>query len=406
MISLNSNLSPEDLAFREEVRAFLVEAFTPELREASARQAGLFAEGDLSRRWHRILYERGWVAPSWPKEYGGPGFTPIQRHIFLSECAEAGTPSLPAMGLQMCGPVIMRFGTEAQKDFFLPRMLSGEHYWCQGYSEPHAGSDLASLQCRAVRDGDRYIVNGQKIWTTHAHNANWIFLLVRTSTEGRPQSGITFLLAPMNSPGIRVRPIISISGEHEINEVFFDDVGIPVANRIGEENEGWSVAKFLLVNERGGGSAGAVLKNMLAKVRAILEVERSDDGGGLMDDAHFRKRLADVEIEITAIDIKESMTVAALGRGETSLNDATASVMKLGVSETMQSLTELAMAALGNYARADQGSALYRGSANSMVGPPHDLTPMAKYLNMRAITIFGGSSEVQRNILARVALGI
>ena len=242
---MDEALSPEDLAFRDEVRTFLDAKFSPELRELSARQAGVFAEGELARRWHRILYEQGWIAPLWPTEYGGTGWTGAQREIFQAECAKVGTPSLPAMGLSLCAPVIMKFGSEAQKAYFLPRILSNEHYWCQGYSEPQSGSDLASLQTRAMRDGADYVVNGSKIWTTHAHYANWIFLLVRTSTEGKQQQGISFLVSPMDAPGITVRPIISMSGDHEVNQVFFDNVRIPVANRMGEENQGWTVAKYL-----------------------------------------------------------------------------------------------------------------------------------------------------------------
>src|SRR5437764_2585735 len=257
----------DDLAFREEVRSFLEAALTPDIRTAQARQAGVFSEGELCRRWHKVLYEQGWVAPSWPAEYGGPGWSPMQRFIFADECARANAPVLPAMGLQMCGPVLMRYGTPEQKAFFLPRMLSGEHYWCQGYSEPQSGSDLASLQTRAVRDGDDYVVSGTKLWTTHAHFANWMFLLVRTDPDVKPQAGISFLLTPMDAPGLSVRPIISISGEHEINQVFFDDVRVPAANLVGEENQGWSVAKYLLEFERGAGAQAARLKTMLDGAR-------------------------------------------------------------------------------------------------------------------------------------------
>ena len=262
-----------DLAFRREVRDFLDDKFTPELRALTARQAGVFAEGELALRWHRILFERGWIAPAWPEEFGGPGWTGDQRAIFQEECARVGTPRLPAMGLSLCGPVIMRYGTAEQKAFFLPRMLSGEHYWCQGYSEPQSGSDLASLQTRAVRDGDDYVVDGSKLWTTHAHYANWIFLLVRTSTEGKPQAGISFLVCPMDTPGITVRPILSMSGEHEVNQVYFDGVRIPVANRMGEENQGWTVAKYLLEFERGGGSSGVGLGVAMDRLEDIARQE-------------------------------------------------------------------------------------------------------------------------------------
>ena len=405
MISFDFTLSPEDESFRQEVRKFLSTEFTAEMREEARLQTGIFAEGGLARRWHKTLYDKGWIAPSWPKSFGGAEFTPTQQYIFTEECAAAGTPALPAMGLQMCGPVIMQYGTPEQKEFFLPRLLSGEHYWCQGYSEPQAGSDLASLRTRAVRDGDDYVVNGQKIWTTHAQYANWIFLLVRTSTEGRPQAGISFLLVPMDTPGITVRPIRSMSGEHEVNEVFFDDVRVPVKNRVGEENKGWSVAKFLLINERGGGSSSTgYLKSALRGVREIRAA-----GGNLSNEAHtpsFTRRLAELEIDILAIEAAERIGVAALARGDAKLDDTMASIGKLKVSETLQKITEMKMDAIGQMALIDQTSALFDGGDAAGNVPDTAITPTAHYLNMRACTIFGGSSEVQRNILAKVALGL
>jgi acyl-CoA dehydrogenase len=398
-------LSPADLDFRDEVRAFLDEAFTPDLRAQAARQAGVFAEAELGRRWHRILYERGWIAPAWPKEYGGAGFTAVQRYIFASEMAEAGAPSIPAMGLQMCGPVLMGHGTEEQKAFHLPRILSGEHYWCQGYSEPGAGSDLAALQCRAVRDGDNYVVSGTKIWTTHAHFANWMFLLVRTNTEGKPQAGITFLLLDMASPGLDIHPIITLSGEHEVNQVFFDQVRIPVSNRVGAENQGWAVAKYLLEFERGGGSYAAQLKGALARLKTIAQAERSDAGQSLWADPDFRARAAQIEIETLAVEYTEKRVVSALSTGAAA-GDATASMLKLKGSETVQKATELTMEALGYYAMPNQRDALGLHANTPVVGPEYAATPTARHLNNRAATIFGGSSEVQRNILARTALGL
>jgi alkylation response protein AidB-like acyl-CoA dehydrogenase len=398
-------LSPADLAFRDEVRTFLAEKLTPELAAAAGRQAGVFADGELSRRWHRILYERGWVAPAWPKEYGGPGWTPLQRFIFDDECARAGAPQIPVMGLQMCGPVIMRYGTAEQKAYFLPRILSGEHYWCQGYSEPQSGSDLASLQTRAVRDGDDYVVNGTKIWTTHAQHANWMFLLVRTATEGKPQAGISFLLTPMDAPGISVRPIISISGEHEVNQVFFDELRIPVANRLGEENAGWTVAKHLLEFERGAGAAASRLGRMVDHARSIARKELGGEGSSVWtEDAAFRARLGALEIEIAGLAHAEAQAAATLSAGGDI--GPTASLLKLQASTLQQRATELAMEALGPYAVADQRGALGYGANEPPVGPEHAVTPTAKYLNTRAATIYGGSSEVQRNILARTVLGL
>lgn len=396
-------LSPEDLAFRDEVRAFLDEAFTLELREAAARQAGVFSEGELAMRWHRILYAKGWVAPAWPREHGGPGWNHVQRYIFDSECAEAGTPALPAMGLQMCGPVLMGYGTAEQKAYFLPRILSGEHYWCQGYSEPQAGSDLASLQTRAVRDGDHYVVRGTKLWTTHAQNANWMFLLVRTSTEVKPQAGITFLLLDLSTPGLTIQPIISISGEHEVNQVFFDGVRVPVANRVGEENRGWQVAKYLLEFERGGGAWSARIRGLMRQLRTVAASEQSGGGARLADDPIFRRRIAELETDILAVEFTERRVVSGLSTGANA-GDAVASMLKLKGSETQQKVTELLVDAIGHYARADQRAGIGLHAAAEVVGPDYARTPVARYLNARASTIFGGSSEIQRNILARTAL--
>ncbi|WP_137787322.1 acyl-CoA dehydrogenase family protein [Sphingomonas sp. 3P27F8] len=402
---MDTTPTPDDLLFETEVRQFLAEKFTPALRAASAKQAAVFAEGALAREWHRILFEKGWIAPTWPKEYGGPGWTAMQRYIFDRECGLAGTPTLPAMGLALCGPVIMEFGTQEQKDFFLPKMLSGEHYWCQGYSEPGAGSDLASLKTRAERDGDDYVINGTKIWTTHAHEANWIFLLVRTGREGPRQAGISFLLAPIDSPGLTVTPIVSMSGEHEVNQVFLDNVRVPVGNRIGAEGEGWTIAKYLLTFERGGGSAAGRLNAQLASLKRIARSEPDDDGGVLWDNADFRHRIMRLETEILAIDWTERRQIASRGTGEITSN-VTASILKLTVSEAIQRLAQLTSEALGPYAAVDQRHALGMGANEDVVGPAYALTPTARYLNTRAATIFGGSSEVQRNIIAKAGLGL
>jgi acyl-CoA dehydrogenase len=397
-------LSDADLAFQQEVRAFLNEKLTPDLREQSRRQAGIFAEPAVTSRWHKALYAQGWIAPAWPREYGGTGWTPVQKYIFDSELAEAGAPSLPAMGLQMCGPVLMGYGTPEQKAYHLPRILSGESYWCQGYSEPQSGSDLASLQCRAERDGDDYVVNGTKIWTTHAQHANWMFLLVRTSATGKPQAGITFLLLPMDTPGLTVRPIISISGEHEVNQCFFDNVRIPVSNRVGEENQGWTVAKYLLEFERGG-SYAARIRGLLRSVKATAAAERGDDGASLWDDHDFRRKTLSVELELAAVDWTERRVIAGLSGGKPA-GDSTASMLKLKGTETMQKVTELALEALGAYAAPDQRDSLGAGANAAPIGPDHARTATARYLNTRAATIYGGSSEVQRNILARAALAL
>lgn len=408
MIIPEFTLSPEDEAFRDEVRAFLAEAFTPDLRAEAAIQAGVFAHAGLGLEWQRRLYRRGWGAPTWPKEWGGADFTPVQRYLFSVECAAAGTPTVGAMGLQMCGPVLMAYGTEAQKARFLPHIPSAEHYWCQGFSEPGAGSDLSSLRCAAVLDGDDYVVTGSKIWTTHAQFANWIFMLVRTGTEGARQAGITFLLSPIDAPGVTVRPIRSISGEHEVNEVFFDGVRVPVANRVGEDGQGWEIAKFLLVNERGGGSAAAALKSALARTRAVIAREFDEAGAPLADDPHLRRRLAMMEIEIAAIEATErSNLTQPTGSGRYSRSVA-ASIQKLKVSAMIQRLAELSVEAIGPHAMIDYRAQLYgeEGDDGVLAGSLDPrATVVARHMNMRATTIYGGASEIQRGIVARHALG-
>jgi len=398
---MDFKFSPEEEAFRDEVRAFLDAKFDPELRAQTARQAGVFAEDAVARRWHRALAEKGWSAPSWPKEYGGPGWTARQREIYAIECARVGTPSLPSMGITLCGPVIMRYGTDEQKAYFLPRMLSGEHIWCQGYSEPQSGSDLSSLQTRAVRDGDDYVVNGTKIWTTNAHNANWIFMLVRTATTGRQQAGISFLVSPMDAPGITVRPILSSSGEHELNQLFFDNVRVPVANRMGAENDGWSVAKYLLEFERGGGSLGVGLRVGMDKVKAMAAKEPSDNGESLLSDTAFRRKVALMEIDMICADWTDLHLSSNAAVGQ-SVGGTAASIKKLLASRRSQDLAELAVEVLGNYAMPDQRRAMGAHPQENPIGPDYGVTVTARHINNRASTVFGGSSEVQYNILAKL----
>jgi alkylation response protein AidB-like acyl-CoA dehydrogenase len=396
---MDLEFSAEEQRFTQEVRAFIAEKFSPDLRAVAATSAGMFGHPDSVRGWHRILFEKGWVAPYWPCEYGGPGWSVVQGHIFANECARAGAPVLPAMGIVMCGPVIMRYGTAQQKAFFLPRILSGEHYWCQGYSEPQAGSDLSSLKTRAVRDGDDYIVNGSKIWTTHAQFANWIFLLVRTSVEERQQQGISFIVAPLDTPGISIAPIVSMSGEHEVNQVFFDDVRVPCANCIGPQGAGWEVAKYLLEFERGGISIAGGLRGSLARTASIAQSEQSGDGRPLAEDPAFRRKSALAAIEVMVADWTERRLTYGQGTGA-SIGQFAASIKKLYGSETTQKLTELQMEALGVYAVPDQRGAIHPGR-EPPIGPAYAVTPAARFLNARARTIFGGSSEIQHNILAK-----
>ncbi|MBT7756601.1 MAG: acyl-CoA dehydrogenase, partial [Rhodospirillaceae bacterium] len=266
---MEMGMTAADQAFRDEVRAFFDEKLTDDMREATNLSSGVFAEFEIGRRWHTALYEQGWIAPSWPAEHGGADWTPMQRYIYDSEAGAAAVPRLFSMGLRMVGPVVMKFGSDEQKNFYLPRILSGEDVWCQGYSEPGSGSDLASLQTRAIVDGDDYVVNGTKIWTTGAQYATRMFCLVRTSTDGKPQEGISFILIDMDTPGITIEPIITLAGDHEVNQVFLDDVRVPIKNRVGPENDGWTVAKYLLEFERGGAAYATTLAAGLEKLRAI-----------------------------------------------------------------------------------------------------------------------------------------
>lgn len=399
---MNLDLGAEDLRFRDDVRAFLDRALTPSLRAVGERATSVFTDKRHSLAWQRILHAQGWVAPAWPVEHGGAGWNEVRRHIFAAECAAAGAPNLAPMGLKMVGPVIMRFGTEAQKALYLPRILSGQDYWCQGYSEPGSGSDLASLQMRAVADGDDYVLNGSKIWTTHAQWATHMFCLVRTRTEGKPQAGITFLLLDMKTPGVRVEPIITLAGEHEVNQVFFDEVRVPVVNRVGAENDGWTVAKYLLEFERGG-AAAAGLKVALRRLREIAALE-AENGVRLIDDPAFRRRLSEAEVTIQAVEMGEHRVLSALSTGRNP--GPVSSMLKIQGTEAMQRLDEIGVEAAGHYAAVHQMSAREPGSNLPIVGPEHAMVLMARYLNNRAASIYGGSNEIQRDIIGRLVLGL
>ncbi len=398
---MNLALTSEELLFRREVRAFLDEHLTAELRAAGRATTSVFTPKAFSIAWQKILHARGWVAPSWPKQYGGTGWTEMQRYIFAAECARAGAPGLAPMGLRMVGPVIMGYGSPEQKAHYLPRILSGEDYWCQGYSEPSSGSDLASLSLRAISDGNDYVLNGSKIWTTHAHWANKMFCLVRTRAEGKPQAGITFLLLDMTSAGITVAPIITLAGEHELNQVFFTDVRVPKAGRLGEENDGWTVAKYLLEFERGGGAA-AGLKVALERLRQMAKAEPADGGDALSDDPDFRGKLAEAAIRIETIEMTEHRVMCALASGGNP--GPASSMLKMQSTEAMQRLDEIGIEVAGHYALAEQPEARMPGSNAEPVGPAHSLHTMARYLNNRAASIYGGSNEIQRDIIARHVL--
>ncbi len=403
-MALSLQFSPQDEAFREDVRAFLAEHLDADLQQAARRQTTVFADKDVAMRWQRILHEhKGWAAPNWPKEFGGPGWSATERFIFNEECTRAGAPGLIPLGLRMLAPVLFRYGTPEQQAWYLPRMLTGEHYWCQGYSEPGAGSDLSSLRTTAVQDGDDYVVNGTKIWTTHAHFADHIFCLVRTDSSGRPQQGITFLLIEMATPGITVEPIITLAGDHEVNQVFFDDVRVPRSNRVGPENEGWTVAKYLLEFERGGGGAAARLKVALDELKAIAR-HLGDADGALIEDPAFNDRIATVEIGIEALEFNELRALSKLADGASPGPES--SLAKNTAVDLEQAINTLALEAIG-YCGVPHHNLLRLEDNNApTVGPAEFEAVNGRYLNSRAASIFGGSREVQKNIIAKTVLGL
>jgi len=394
-------LSSADAAFQDEVRAFIAAELPGDVK-AKVERGQHLDKGDYVR-WQKILFKRGWIAPGWPEEYGGTGWTPLQRHLFEEELARASTPRIMPFGLSMVAPVIMAFGDAAQKKHYLPRILSSEDWWCQGYSEPGSGSDLASLTTKAVADGEDYIVSGQKTWTTLAQYADMIFCLVRTSTEGKPQEGITFLLIDMRSPGIDVRPIRTLDGGEEINDVFFDEVRVPQANRIGEENRGWTYAKFLLGHERTGIAAIGRSKQELVQLKAIAAAEPAGSGT-LAEDGAFAAQMADLEIDILALESLVLRIVADETEGRTP--GAEASILKIKGTEIQQRLSELALEAIGYYANPYVAEAQLAGWNEEPIGPEHAATVAPHYFNWRKASIYGGTNEIQKNIIAKMVLGL
>ena len=402
---MDMQFSQEDLSFREEVRTFLAESLPERLRDGARRSPGVFVEPDIGLEWHRILHEKGWVAYHWPKEDGGTGWTPVQKFIFEKECALAGAPALSILGLRLVGPVICAFGTPEQKARFLPGILSGSVYWCQGYSEPGSGSDLASLSTGARLDGDEYVINGSKIWTTHAHHADWIFALVRTNTEVKKQQGITFLLVPMDQPGVEVAPILSMSGDHEVNQVFFTDARTAANNRIGEEGQGWTIAKFLLENERGGSCFAPRLLQNIAELEELAKSQPSGINGAIAHDPRFRDRLARVKLQAEALEVTELRILAELAKGRQP--GPQTSLTKLLGSNLGQAVDTLRIELLGYDAmQLPPERPLYGNLAPEPIGSERAQTTMARFLNNRASTIFGGSNETQKNIIAKSVLGL
>ena len=397
--------SPKDLEFRDEVRAFLDEKLTDDLRRAGRLMTSVYADHEASMTWQAILHERGWAAPAWPVEYGGCDWTLTQHYIFSRESTLAGAPSLSPMGIHMVAHAIIAFGTPEQKDYFLPRILTGEVFFCQGYSEPESGSDLASLQMAAVDDGDDLVCTGSKIWTTHAMEANWIFALVRTTRSAKKQHGITFVLVDMTTPGIEIRPLVMTSGEEVQTQIFFDGVRVPKSNVIGQIDDGWTVAKYLLEFERGGGAAAPALAVMSERIAA--------NAGQLLDDPAFAAKLADVRIRTEVLEILEYRVLATVAAGGNP--GAASSMLKILSTELSQAITELAMEAAGPRGRVYQPHAARPGGAVSEYIPPPDgyvsgepwqaVAPL-RYFNDRAGSIYAGSNEIQRNILAKATLGL
>ena len=398
--------TPEEEAFRAEVRAFF-EAELPADIRTKMRMGKRIQKDDLMR-WQRILQRRGWGAVMWPERFGGTGWNIIQQHIFEEERADIGAPPQNAFSLKMLAPVLMAFANSAQQEYFLPRILSGEDWWCQGYSEPGSGSDLASLRTSAERQGDQYVVNGQKTWNTLGQYADWIFCLVRTSTEGRPQQGISFLLIDMKSPGITVRPIAMLDGEHEINEIWFDNVQVPLQNLVGEENKGWTYAKFLLTHERTNNAGIGSCKRSLKRLKEIA-AEQMSNGRPLIEDLRFRDRIARVELELMALEITNLRVLTASANEARTLGPEV-SVLKIKGSEIQQALAELQMQALGPDALPYLREALeVDWIADPLLAAhyrPYAAPLSGQYFNLRKTTIYAGSTEIQKNIISQLILGL
>ncbi|TQL83645.1 acyl-CoA dehydrogenase family protein [Delftia sp. HK171] len=398
---MDLQFTTEELAFRDEVRGFLKDKLPEDLSHKVKN--GLQLSKQDMERWHAILNERGWLANHWPEQHGGPGWSAVQKFIFEHECALAGTPRIVPFGLSMLGPVLIKYGNEAQKAHWLPRILNGADWWCQGYSEPGSGSDLASVKTSAVRDGDHYIVNGQKTWTTLGQHANMIFCLVRTNREAKAQQGISFLLVDMNSPGVEVRPIITLDGEHEVNEVFFTDVRVPVENLVGEENKGWTYAKYLLTYERtniaGVGFSVAGLEKLKAVAGRMLR-----NGKPLTQDPLFAARLAKVEIDLENMKTTNLRVIAAVAGG--GVPGAESSMLKIRGTEIRQEILSLVRRAMGLYAAPFIEEALQAGYDQPAIGDAAAATAAAAYFNYRKLSIFGGSNEIQKNIISKMILGL
>lgn len=402
---MDMNYSPADLAFRDEVKTFLGENLTDRIRSGLAQTPGVFVEPDIGLEWHKILHKKGWIAHHWPAEDGGTNWTPIQRYIYEKEMALAGAPKPSPISLSLIGPVLCKYGTPEQKERFLPAIRSGEDFWCQGYSEPGSGSDLASLSLKAENMGDKYQLNGSKIWTTHAHHANWIFCLVRTEPSVRKQLGMSFLLVPMDQPGVEVAPILSMSGDHEVNQVFFENATTVIENRIGEEGQGWEIAKFLLQNERGGSCFAPKWLVGLNKLQNLAEKVPGETGMTMIQDPEFIRRLAQLKLQASALEFTELRIQADIANGRPA--GPQTSLTKLISSNLGQEIQALHNDLFGYYGlQLPLDRPLYGDGAPANVGCSAAQISLASLLNGRASTIYGGSDEVQKNIIAKRILGL
>jgi alkylation response protein AidB-like acyl-CoA dehydrogenase len=402
---MDLSFSKEDNAFRDDVRAFIAEAYDEDLRAKNAQSKNGYLDKDSMLKWQRALYRKGWAAPNWAKEYGGPGWTSTQKYIFEVEMAAAGTPVMSPMGLKMVGPVIMAFGTSEQKKKHLPPILASEIWWCQGYSEPGSGSDLASLQMKCEDKGDHYLINGSKIWTTHAQWADWMFNLVRTDPKAKAQQGISFILVDMKTPGIKVEPLVTLdvpmADQQEINQVFYTDVKVAKENRIGEENKGWDYAKYLLSFERGN-SYGPGLKRAINKVRKIA-AQTDTNGAKLIDDVSFRTRLDQLEIEVSALEYFELRLFSAMSAGQRP--GAESSLLKCNGTDLQQTISEFSVEAIGYYAMPFVRDTWAKTNV-PRPGPEFAAPISPYYFNLRKASIYAGSNEIQRNIMAKAVLGL
>jgi pimeloyl-CoA dehydrogenase large subunit len=398
---MDLRFTPDEIAFRDEVRAFMRAALPAPIRRKMVEARRLEKHDIVS--WQRILNAKGWAVPHWPAAWGGTGWSPVKQYIFHEELQRAPAPDPLPFGVNMVGPVIIAFGSEAQKRRYLPRIANLDDWWCQGFSEPGAGSDLASLRTSARRDGDHYVVNGQKTWTTTAQYADWIFCLVRTDPAAKKQQGISFLLIDMRTPGITVRPIQTIDGGHEVNEVFFDEVRVPVDNRVGEENRGWDYAKFLLGNERTGIARIGTSKARIRRLKEIAAQERVGDRP-LIEDERFLTKIAAVEVELKALEMTQLRVVAAArDRNEP---DPASSILKIKGSEIQQAISELLLEAIGPYALPQETQDSGDRWNEPPIGPEWAGPLAPQYFNWRKISIYGGSNEIQKNIIAKAILGL